>query len=450
MSGRTVCSSSPRDVVQRFLYGEETTQAQILRPAADRSPDYRSGRRAGTTLGRIRRRGETASEIDGAPATVTGGIPGELVRAEVVKVFPERVVLRVVDVIEPSPDRVEPPCPYYSSCSGCQWQHVSYRRQLEDKARRVEVALAANQNLRRAEVHPTLPSPAHYGYRNHARFTVGKRDGDAGKVGYVNATTRRFLQVDRCLLMDEPINGVLERMQGHLHGMSQVTVRSGVDTGSMLIQPAFNPPWPDLETGQSHYEEAVASARFRVASSSFFQVNTPQLANTVDLMTRSLGLSGKELVVDAYCGVGTFTVLLAPVSGRVTGIEESASAVADARLNAAGLDNVEFIEDRTENALRKIDEPVDVLILDPPRRGCAPEAISAAIELGPARIAMVSCEPDAMSRDLAALCESAYTLDAVYPIDMFPQTRHVEALAILSRVDANGEGPERHDVDVSG
>ena len=397
-------------------------------------------------LGDFDARGETLSEIDGAPAAVAGGIPGELVRAEVVKVFPERVVLQMIDVIEPSPDRVEPPCPYYSSCSGCQWQHVSYRRQLEEKARRVEVALAANESLRNARVHATLASPEQYGYRNHARFTVGKRDGDAGKVGYVNATTRRFLPVDRCLLMDEPINGVLERMQGRLHGKSQVTVRSGGESGSMLIQPGFNPPWPGLETGQSHYEEEVASARFRVASSSFFQVNTPQLANTVDLMTRSLGLSGKELVVDAYCGVGTFTVLLAPVSGQVTGIEESASAVADARLNATGLDNVEFIEDRTENALRKIDEPVDVLILDPPRRGCAPEALTAAIDLAPERIAMVSCEPDAMSRDLAALCESAYTLDAVYPIDMFPQTRHVEALAILSHVDANGEGPERHDV----
>ena len=395
-------------------------------------------------------RGETSSEVDGAPATVEGGIPGELVRAEVVKVFPERVVLRVVDVIELSPDRVEPPCPYYSNCSGCQWQHVSYRRQLEEKARRVVVALAVSENLRRAKVHPTLASPAQYGYRNHARFTVGKRDEDAGKVGYVNATTRRFLPVDRCLLMDEPINGVLERMQGRLHGMSQVTVRSGVDTGSMLIQPAFTPEWPDLETGQSHYEEAVASASFRVASSSFFQVNTPQLANTVDLMTRSLGLSRKELVVDAYCGVGTFTVLLAPFSRLVTGIEESASAVADARMNAAGLDNVEFIEDRTEYALRKIDEPVDVLILDPPRRGCAPEALTAAVELAPARIAMVSCEPDAMSRDLAALCESAYVLDAVYPIDMFPQTRHVEALAILSRVDFSPATPERDDSAVSG
>ena len=401
-------------------------------------------------LGEFDIRGETASEIDGAPAAVTGGIPGELVRAEVVKVFPERVVLRVVDVIEPSPDRVEPPCPYYSNCSGCQWQHVSYRRQLEDKARRVERALAGYENLRSAKVHPTLASPAQYGYRNHARFTVGKRIGDAGKVGYVNATTRRFLPVDRCLLMDEPINGVLERMQGRLDGMSQVTVRSGGDTGSMLIQPAFKPPWPDLKTGQSHYKETVASAEFRVASSSFFQVNTPQLANTIELMTRSLGLSGKETVVDAYCGVGTFTVLLAPVSGQVTGIEESASAVADARLNAAGLDNVEFIEDKTENALLNLNEPVDVLVLDPPRRGCAPEAVAAAIDLAPARIAMVSCEPDNMARDLAALCESVYTLDDVYPIDMFPQTQHVEALAILSRVDTNGSGSDRRDNDVGG
>ena len=391
-------------------------------------------------LGDFDAKGESANEVDGAPASVIGGIPGEKVRAEVVKVFPERVVLRVVDVVEASPERVSAPCPYYSSCSGCQWQHVSYRRQLEEKAHRVEVALAAYEILRSASVHPTLASPTEYGYRNHARFTVGRRDGDAGKVGYVNATTRQFLSVDRCLLMDEPINNALERMQGRLDGMSQVSVRSGGDTGSMLIQPAFKPGWPDLETGQSHYEDEVASTRFRVASSSFFQVNTPQLANMIDLMSRSLRLSGNETVVDAYCGVGTFTVLLALVARHVTGIEESSSAVADARLNAAGLDNVTFIEERTENALREIDGPVDVLVLDPPRRGCAPEAIAAAIDLAPARIAMVSCEPDAMARDLAVLCESAFVIEDVYPIDMFPQTRHVEALAILSRVDADVAG----------
>ena len=391
-------------------------------------------------LGEFDARGESVSEIDGAPANVAGGIPGETVRAEVVKVFPERVALKVVDVIEPSPDRVVPPCPYYSDCSGCQWQHVAYQRQLDEKTHRVEVALAAHESLRNARVHPALASPTQYGYRNHARFTVGRRDGDAGKVGYVNATTRQFLQVDRCMLMDEPINGVLERVQGRLEGMSQVSVRSGGETGSLLVQPAFNPPWPDLETGQSHYEDEVASHRFRVASSSFFQVNTTQLANMVDLMARSLGLTGNEWVVDAYCGVGTFTVLLAPFAGHVTGIEESASAVADARFNAAGLDNVEFVEARTEDALRRFDGPVDVLVLDPPRRGCAPEALTAAIDLAPARIAMVSCEPDAMARDLSVLCESAYVLDDVYPIDMFPQTRHVEALAILSRVDPDAGG----------
>ena len=391
-------------------------------------------------LGEFDAKGETVSEIDGAPANVAGGIPGEKVRAEVVKVFPERVALKVVEVIEPSADRVEPPCPYYSNCSGCQWQHVGYQRQLDEKTHRVETALTAHESLRNARVHPTLASPSQYGYRNHARFTVGRRNGDSGKVGYVNATTRRFLQVDRCLLMDEPINGVLERLQGRLEGMSQVSVRSGGDTGSVLVQPAFNPPWPDLETGQSHYEDVVASTRFRVAASSFFQVNTPQLANMVELMTRSLGLSGKERVVDAYCGVGTFTVLLSPFAGHVTGIEESASAVADARINATGKDNVEFVKGRTEDALRQVDGRVDVLVLDPPRRGCAPAALTAAIGLAPERIAMVSCEPDAMARDLSVLCESAYALDDVYPIDMFPQTRHVEALAILSRVDPDMGG----------
>ena len=114
--------------------------------------------------------------------------------------------------------------------------------------------------------------------------------------------------------------------------------------------------------------------------------------------------------------------------------------MADARINATGLNNASFIEARTENALRRIEGPLDVLVLDPPRRGCAPEALTAAIDLAPARMAMVSCEPDAMARDLSVLCESAYVLDDVYPIDMFPQTRHVEALAILSRVDPDMGG----------
>ena len=378
--------------------------------------------------------GEAAALIDGAPASVTGGIPGELVSAEVVKVFPERVVLRVVEVIEASPDRVQPPCPYVADCSGCQWQHLSPSRQLTEKARRVQKALYAHENLRNARTTPPIASPAQFGYRNHARLTVGKKGEDAGKAGFVNATTRRFVPVDKCLIMHETLNHTMKRIQGRLHGMTQISLRTGINRGSTLIQPAFKPPWPDLDTGQTHFREEVEGVSFRIAASSFFQVNTPQLANTIDLMMKALRLTGREVVVDAYCGVGTFAILLAPAAKRVIGIEESASAIADARQNAKGIHNVHFIQARTENGLENIDRAVDVLILDPPRRGCSSEAIAAVKNLAPTRLAMISCEPVAMARDLALLCDGPYSLDEVYPIDMFPQTRHVEAMAVLSRL----------------
>ncbi len=391
------------------------------------------GDRLTLRLGDFNAAGEAETGIDGAPASVTGGIPGELALAEVVKIFPERVALRVIEALEASPDRVTPPCPYVTQCSGCQWQHLSPSRQLREKTARVQQAMDAHQNLGGVRVKPALPSPAQFGYRNHARFTVGKKGENAGEVGFVNATTRRFLRVDRCLLMNDAINGVLDRVQGRLQGMSQVSVRAGSDGAPALVQPSFKPPWPDLQTGQSHYLEEVSGVKFSVAASSFFQVNAPQLSNVVSLIAKTLKLGGREMIVDAYCGVGTFAILLAPSARRVIGIEQSASAVADARRNAAHLDNVEFIEASTEAGLANIGQPVDAVILDPPRRGCAPEAIEAVKALAPQRIAFVSCEPAAMARDLSLLCDGAYSLDEVYAVDMFPQTRHVEAMAILSR-----------------
>ena len=138
-------------------------------------------------------------------------------------------------------------------------------------------------------------------------------------------------------------------------------------------------------------------------------------------------------MVDAYCGVGTFSVLLAPHAGRVIGIELSASAIDDAQDNARGLDNVTFIEAPTEQALATMSESVNAVVLDPPRAGCAPEVLDALGRLAPERVAMVSCDPDTMVRDLAVLCGGAFTLESVQPVDMFPQTRHVEAVATLRR-----------------
>ena len=178
----------------------------------------------------------------------------------------------------------------------------------------------------------------------------------------------------------------------------------------------------------------MRGAKFQVAASSFFQVNTDQLSAVVDEIVEMLELDGSDTLVDLYCGVGTFARLLAPYVEQVIGIEESASAVADARANCSDVDNVSFVEAKAEQAAVEMSDSgqtVDVAIIDPPRVGCAPQALDALCNLSPRRIMMVSCNPTTLARDLDALCQSGFTLVSVRPVDMFPQTRHVESLALL-------------------
>jgi len=392
------------------------------------------------TLGEWNADGEASASYEGFPVSVAGGIPGETVEAEVIRRFPESLAVRVTRVVDPSADRVEPRCPYFSppagsprgGCTGCQWQHVRYESQLEYKRQAIARRLAGVPVLAGAEVLPTLPAPRSLGYRNHARFTIGKRE-DAGTVGFVNRATRRFLPVDRCLLMNERINEALAEVQGKAQGMTQMSIRVGANSGDLLIQPRLQNPEIQLASGQTHLTEEILGHRFRIAASAFFQVNSAQVESVAGILQRGLGLDGGGVVVDAYCGVGTFAVLLAPHAGRVIGIELSASAIEDARANAGGLDNVSFVEARTEEALRAMEAPVEAVVLDPPRTGCAPEVLDALRRLMPSNVAMVSCDPETMTRDLAILCEVAFALKAVQPVDMFPQTRHVEAVAMLRR-----------------
>ena len=392
-------------------------------------------------LGELNAEGESSADYKGFPVSVAGGVAGEPVAAEIIRRFPESLAARVVQVEEPSPDRIEPPCPYFlppagsprEGCTGCQWQHVRYERQLEYKRDAIAVRLAGVPALAGAAVLPTLRSPEPFGYRNHARFTVRKKGADAGAVGFVNRVTRRFLPVDKCLLMNDGINEALADMQGRAQGMSQISIRAGSNSGDRLIQPRLENPEIRLESGQTHLVEEILGHRFRVAASSFFQVNSAQVEAVIGILRERLGLTGAELVVDAYCGVGTFAVLLAPHAVRTIGIELSASAIDDAQENARGLENVSFVEARTEEALAGIDERVGAVVLDPPRAGCAPEVLDALKRLAPERVAMVSCDPDTMTRDLSALCDGAFNLESVQPIDMFSQTRHVEAVATLRR-----------------
>ena len=379
--------------------------------------------------------GDTLAHFEDRVINVFGGIPGERVKARIVRYRRRRrqhISAIVTEVIEASPHRITPPCPYFSACTGCQWQHIAYKRQLELKRDRVANALAEYPELRGIPVSPTLPSPQTFGYRNHARFTV--RESSA--LGFINRLTRRFVKVEDCALMHPWINEALRALQGKVAETTQLSVRYGFNTGEWLIQPTMHNPDIPLPTGQTHYWERMRERRLRIASPSFAQVNTPQAERLATLVGERLELSGSEFLVDAYAGVGTFAVLLAKSARRVVAIEESSAAVRDAAVNIEGIANLEFVCSRTEDYLDSLDEPPDAVILDPPRVGCHPATLDAIIRRKPKRAVYVSCDPDSLARDLAYLAAGGFTIISVEPMDMFPQTYHTECVATLVPSDS--------------
>ena len=374
--------------------------------------------------------GDTCAQHNGEDVNVFGGIPGEEVVARIVRYRrwrQQHVSGLVTEVLKPSTHRVAAPCPYFGPCSGCQWQHIDYEYQLRLKRDAVETQLRRYPELDGVSVTPTRPGPQLFNYRNHARMTVR----DHGYLGFSNRITRRFVRVDDCMLMAPGINHALGALQGRCQETTQLSIRHGVNTGEQLIQPTLHSVEIPLASGQTHYREELLGRPFRVSSPSFFQVNTKQAEQMVELVRARLELTGTELLVDAYAGVGTFAVLLAPFVRKAIAIEESTAAVKDAAINTLGIENLQFIEGKTEEVMNTLGESPDAVILDPPRVGCHPEALKALVRLAPRRVVYVSCDPETLARDLHLLAREGFEVRAVEPVDMFPQTYHVECVATL-------------------
>jgi 23S rRNA (uracil1939-C5)-methyltransferase len=360
---------------------------------------------------------------------VRGGIAGEWVRAEIVEERDHFARAQVTEVIEPSPERVRPRCPHFgfsaSSCGGCTWQHIDYAAQLRFKTEIVREQLRRIGKIADAPVHDALPSPDVWAYRNHAQFSVTQD----GQLGLQAARSNRVTPIKVCHIVQPPIADFLSRQSvadaSRRVGLARVDVRSSSSQLAVALE-------QDGRFAQSdtQLEFTVKGVPFRVSAESFFQVNTSLVETLVDLVLDRLDLRGGETVLDAYCGVGLFSRFVAPVAGRVIGIESSHSAVDDARENLAPFDHVDLVEGRVEQTLASLDAPMDAAILDPPRAGCGRHVIGAVTDKQIKRLVYVSCDPATLARDARQLVDRDYRLIDVQPIDMFPHTFHIETVTL--------------------
>lgn len=418
-------------------------------PSTDQTPEVYEIELTDVAFG-----GDAIGRLDGEVVFVPFGLPGERVAVALEARKRDYAWARIVEVLEPSPHRTAAPCPYFGQCGGCQLQHATYPQQLTLKRQVVIDQLRRIGGFTSPEdwVSETIGMVTPWEYRNHARFSLGKKYGD---VGYTYRASHRLLRVDHCPISLPTINEILATVQRRCAGLRahQITVRYGSNTGALLVNPAL-PMVPELDTGQRRLEEEVLDRRFQISAASFFQVNTRRerrplpeaisskwaprempLVSMADILALlvldRLNPTGQERLVDAYSGVGTFAALLSPHAAEVVGIEESRAAVHDAEANTAGLDNVRLLAGRTEDVLPNLQGGIDGVVLDPSRVGCAREVLDGLLALRPPRVVYVSCDPATLARDLKLLSLGGYAVERVEPVDMFPQTYHIETVTTL-------------------
>ena len=392
--------------------------------------------------------GDAVGRHEGKVVFVPYGIPGEEVRVSVTRDRKRFAHARLLKVLSPSPHRVSPPCPYFGKCGGCQWQHVAYQAQLEYKRSIVEAQLQRIAGVHATRVEPTIGMSEPWQYRNHVQFSVSHD----GQLGFMGAGSHQVVPIERCLLMHPLLDEMYQALDLEMVGLSRLTLRAGLGSGDQMIifemeeeqvpELEVDMPascialWPDGTAitliGNGYLEEQLVGISYQVSANSFFQVNTEQTERVLSLVAAFLNPSPADVLVDAYCGVGTFGVALASRVGQVIGVESHPSAISDARVNAADCANVSLREGPAESVLPDLKGLSDPLVvLDPPRTGLASAALAAVVDLAPARIVYVSCDPATLARDVGKFVASGYDLRAIQPVDMFPQTYHIECVALL-------------------
>ncbi len=383
--------------------------------------------------------GEGVGRADGYVVFVPGGLPGDRLRVRLVQVR-SRFGRGVIDGIEePSPERVEAPCPYFGRCGGCRLQHMAYPAQLAFKAKQVVDALERLGGLKGIEVRPIIGAAETFGYRNKMEFTVARGAKEPMVVGLHEADRYdSVLDIMANVVTSAPavseLAPIAQRLQARDAGTTSVVMNVNPKKASVAVGVEEH-----LLGGRDHIREGVGGLTFQVSASSFFQTNTRQAERLFELVIESAGLTGTETVYDLYSGTGAISLLLARRARWVYGIEVAQAAVDDAGVNAAAnqITNCTFVCGEVRFVLPTLiakGVTAEVVVADPPRAGFHPKALHALITLGARRIVYVSCNPTTLARDLGELVRGGYRLEWVQPVDMFPHTPHIEAVARLERV----------------
>lgn len=435
--------------------------------------------------------GEGIGKADGITLFIKDAVIGDVVQAKIMKMKKSYGYARLLEVLTPSPYRVEPKCPVSRPCGGCQLQALSYDKQLEFKENKVRNNLKRIGGFTDIPMEPIAGMKEPYHYRNKAQFPIGRDKDGKLTAGFYAARTHSLIPVDECYLgakINEPILGkILQIMeQEHIEPYDEKThtglvrhilIRFGFTTKEIMVCFILNgkklpkqekfiaalteiPGMTSISVnrnekdtnvimgektitiwGSDYITDYIGDIKYQISPQSFYQVNPAQTKVLYEKALEYAGLTGTETVWDLYCGIGTISLFLAQKAKKVFGVEIVPQAIADAKKNAAlnDITNVDFFVGKAEEVYpsyvseHKEEAKAEVIVVDPPRKGCEESLLSTIVSMAPERIVYVSCDSATLARDLKYLCGHGYELKRVQAVDQFCQTGHCETVVLLSK-----------------
>jgi len=396
------------------------------------SVDVKRGDIVQVTIDTVAFGGDGIGRIDKRVVFVPFTVEGDIVDVEIVDIRKKYVRGIIRTIIQQSPRRVEPRCPSFYRCGGCQYQHISYDHQLRMKERQVTESFERIGKIPSPPVNTIIPSPQHFNYRGKAEYHLDFRQNRHPEIGFMDIKGGTVVDIERCEIVDESINRTYRQFREALISGRETFPGDRFTVWSEYDDTEFPPDQFEFSTIGRKVKDKILF----VPREGFFQANILLVDRLVEQVLTIGNVNPSDVVVDLYCGSGLFSVFIAPRVRQVYGVEIDGEAVRCARLNMGmyGVSNTEMVEERVEDVL-KIgfirEKRIDAVILDPPRIGCDRGALARITELKPSRIIYVSCNPTTQARDVRYLLDEGFSLMELQPIDMFPQTKHIEVIALL-------------------